>query len=117
MNDQRKETLSNFHSYKIVVLGSGAVGKSCLTCKFIMNSFNEEYIPTLQDTFRKNFQVDGKIASIGKLSPFRMRPTRAHSFPALVLRRHRSAPHLPFSDARNGCRPRHSLARPLFSPF
>jgi GTPase SAR1 family protein len=33
--------------YKIVVLGSGGVGKSALTIQFIQGSFVEKYDPTI----------------------------------------------------------------------
>ncbi|KAI9292022.1 hypothetical protein K502DRAFT_308422 [Neoconidiobolus thromboides FSU 785] len=43
----------------IVVLGSGGVGKSATTISFINNQFMEEYDPTIEDSYSKNFTVDG----------------------------------------------------------
>jgi len=40
------------------VVGSGAVGKSCLTIQFIQNCFVEEYDPTIEDSYRKQLTVD-----------------------------------------------------------
>ena len=65
--DNRESITNNENHYKIVVLGTGAVGKSCLTIRFIMNLFTEDYIPTLQDTFRTNFILDGKLVSLGNI--------------------------------------------------
>ncbi|THW96846.1 ras-related protein RSR1 [Aureobasidium pullulans] len=41
--------------YHIVVLGSGGVGKSCLTGVWI-----ERYDPTIEDSYRKQIDVDGR---------------------------------------------------------
>eukprot|EP00049_Salpingoeca_infusionum_P018002 m.355338 g.355338 ORF g.355338 m.355338 type:complete len:187 (-) comp17225_c0_seq1:754-1314(-) len=45
---------------QLVVLGSGAVGKSCLTLRFTTNRFEEEYDPTIENAFSTNATVDGK---------------------------------------------------------
>eukprot|EP00695_Tsukubamonas_globosa_P002632 TRINITY_DN380_c0_g1_i1.p2 TRINITY_DN380_c0_g1~~TRINITY_DN380_c0_g1_i1.p2 ORF type:complete len:211 (-),score=89.44 TRINITY_DN380_c0_g1_i1:46-678(-) len=45
--------------YKIVVLGSGGVGKSALTIQFVHGSFVEKYDPTIEDSYRKQVEVDG----------------------------------------------------------
>ena len=45
--------------YKIVVLGSGGVGKSALTVQFVQGVFVEKYDPTIEDSYRKNIEVDG----------------------------------------------------------
>ncbi|KAF4547388.1 Ras-like protein 10 [Elsinoe fawcettii] len=46
--------------YHIVVLGSGGVGKSCLTAQFVSGIFVERYDPTIEDTYRKQIEVDGR---------------------------------------------------------
>ncbi|PAV60758.1 hypothetical protein WR25_25425 [Diploscapter pachys] len=46
--------------YKIVVLGSGGVGKSALTVQFVQGIFVEKYDPTIEDSYRKQFEVDGQ---------------------------------------------------------
>ena len=52
-------------TYKIVVLGDGSVGKSCLTWRFIHDQFLEKYDPTIDDAYRKpNFQVDGELCPL-----------------------------------------------------
>jgi len=45
--------------YKLVVLGSGGVGKSALTVQFVQGIFVEKYDPTIEDSYRKQVEVDG----------------------------------------------------------
>jgi GTPase KRas protein len=47
---------------KVVMLGSGGVGKSCFTIQFVQNRWVEEYDPTIEDNFRKQTDVDGETA-------------------------------------------------------
>ena len=44
--------------YKMVVLGSGAVGKSALTIRLVTQNFLEEYDPTIEDNYNKTINVD-----------------------------------------------------------
>eukprot|EP00012_Vannella_robusta_P009849 CAMPEP_0206193980 /NCGR_PEP_ID=MMETSP0166-20121206/6912_1 /ASSEMBLY_ACC=CAM_ASM_000260 /TAXON_ID=95228 /ORGANISM="Vannella robusta, Strain DIVA3 518/3/11/1/6" /LENGTH=187 /DNA_ID=CAMNT_0053610841 /DNA_START=47 /DNA_END=610 /DNA_ORIENTATION=+ len=44
--------------YKIVVLGSGGVGKSAITVQFVQGIFVEKYDPTIEDSYRKPVEVD-----------------------------------------------------------
>jgi len=44
--------------YKVVVLGSGGVGKSALTVQFVTGQFVEKYDPTIEDFYRKEIEVD-----------------------------------------------------------
>ena len=46
--------------YKLVVLGSGGVGKSALTVQFVQGIFVEKYDPTIEDSYRKQIEVDGQ---------------------------------------------------------
>jgi len=45
--------------YKLVVLGSGGVGKSALTVQFVQGIFVEKYDPTIEDSYRKQVEIDG----------------------------------------------------------
>ena len=46
--------------YKLVVLGSGGVGKSALTVQFVQGIFVERYDPTIEDSYRKSVELDGQ---------------------------------------------------------
>lgn len=50
--------------YKMVVLGSGAVGKSALTIRLVTQNFLEEYDPTIEDNYNKQVVVDGEAAHL-----------------------------------------------------
>lgn len=41
-----------------MVLGSGGVGKSCLTIRYVSNKFIPDYDPTVEDTFKKHVQIE-----------------------------------------------------------
>ncbi|KAM0686985.1 hypothetical protein COBT_001782 [Conglomerata obtusa] len=49
---------------KIVVIGDGACGKTCLLEVFKKNKFPEDYIPTIIDNFVETVEVDGEQISI-----------------------------------------------------
>merc|ERR1711922_93106 len=40
--------------------GSGGVGKSALTVQFVQGIFVEKYDPTIEDSYRKQVEVDGQ---------------------------------------------------------
>jgi Ras-related protein Rap-1B len=44
----------------VVVLGSGGVGKSALTVQFVQGIFVEKYDPTIEDSYRKQVEVDNQ---------------------------------------------------------
>jgi len=46
--------------YRVVLVGEGGVGKSCLTIQFINERFVEEYDPTMDETYRKQVTVDSE---------------------------------------------------------
>ncbi|KAL2043769.1 hypothetical protein N7G274_003288 [Stereocaulon virgatum] len=52
--------MSQRREYHIVVLGAGGVGKSCLTAQFVQNVWIESYDPTIEDSYRKQIEVDGR---------------------------------------------------------
>ncbi|KAF8274764.1 ras-like protein [Lactarius quietus] len=50
--------------YRLVVIGSGGVGKSSLTIQFMHNHFVAEYDPTIEDSYRKQCVIDGEDAVV-----------------------------------------------------
>jgi len=45
---------------KIIVFGAGGVGKSALTVQFSQGIFVERYDPTVEDSYRKQVEIDGR---------------------------------------------------------
>eukprot|EP01129_Flabellula_baltica_P012508 TRINITY_DN5652_c0_g1_i3.p2 TRINITY_DN5652_c0_g1~~TRINITY_DN5652_c0_g1_i3.p2 ORF type:complete len:150 (+),score=33.21 TRINITY_DN5652_c0_g1_i3:38-487(+) len=48
------------NTYKLLMRGSGGVGKSTIAIRFIQYIFVEEYDPTIEVTFRKQWEVGGE---------------------------------------------------------
>lgn len=46
--------------YKIVMLGSGAVGKSAITVQMVSGHFLSSYDPTIEDSYRTTINVNNK---------------------------------------------------------
>jgi|EP00769_Ergobibamus_cyprinoides_P001098 small GTP-binding protein len=49
---------------KVVVVGSGGVGKSCLTVRFVKDKFLTRYDPTIEDFYRKQVEVGGEAVML-----------------------------------------------------
>lgn len=44
--------------HKVIMVGSGGVGKSALTLQFMYDEFVEDYEPTKADSYRKKVSCD-----------------------------------------------------------
>ncbi|GET02964.1 ras-related protein Ral-A [Rhizophagus clarus] len=50
--------------HKVIMVGSGGVGKSALTLQYMYGDFVEEYDPTKADSYRKKVTLDGQECQI-----------------------------------------------------
>ncbi|KAK6202498.1 uncharacterized protein RJT21DRAFT_20108 [Scheffersomyces amazonensis] len=50
--------------YKVVVLGTGGVGKSSITVQFVQGVYVESYDPTIEDSYRKQIEIDGRACDL-----------------------------------------------------
>lgn len=60
--------------HKVIMVGSGGVGKSALTLQFMYDEFVEDYEPTKADSYRKKVIVPivySKVSSIRKSDSIR----------------------------------------------
>ena len=61
---RKKAAKSDLPLYKVIMVGSGGVGKSALTLQFMYGDFVEEYDPTRADSYRKRMELDGRDCQI-----------------------------------------------------
>lgn len=52
---------------KLVIVGDGACGKTCLLIVFSKDQFPEVYVPTVFENYIADIEVDGKQVSYPKI--------------------------------------------------
>uniref|UniRef100_A0A1I7TT11 GTP-binding protein Di-Ras2 n=1 Tax=Caenorhabditis tropicalis TaxID=1561998 RepID=A0A1I7TT11_9PELO len=65
--------------YRVAVFGAGGVGKSSITQRFVKGTFNENYIPTIEDTYRQVISCNQKNVCTLQITD----TTGSHQFPAM----------------------------------
>lgn len=63
---------------RIVFLGSGKVGKTSLIRRFLDNTYNDKYRPTVEDLFTREYEVNGRLLSIEIMDT-----SGSYNFPAM----------------------------------
>lgn len=56
--------MSNKKTFTITMLGSGGVGKSCLTLRFVCSGYSEVYDATIEDFYMKTVTVDDETVHL-----------------------------------------------------
>lgn len=65
--------------YRVAVFGAGGVGKSSIVLRFIKGTFNENYVPTIEDTYRQVISCNQKNVCTLQITD----TTGSHQFPAM----------------------------------
>ncbi|XP_059165063.1 ras-related protein M-Ras-like [Physella acuta] len=60
MSSSKPVNAENAHTYKLVVVGDGGVGKSALTIQFFQKLFVQDYDPTIEDSYIQYTEIDGQ---------------------------------------------------------
>ncbi|KAI5107073.1 ras-related protein Ral-B [Silurus meridionalis] len=64
MAANKGKSQSSLILHKVIMVGSGGVGKSALTLQFMYDEFVEDYEPTKADSYRKKVVLDGEEVQI-----------------------------------------------------
>ncbi|KAF7207095.1 ras-related protein ralB-B [Nothobranchius furzeri] len=64
MSSGKTKSQTSLVLHKVIMVGSGGVGKSALTLQFMYDEFVEDYEPTKADSYRKKVVLDGEDVQI-----------------------------------------------------
>ncbi|XP_057681375.1 ras-related protein ralB-B-like [Corythoichthys intestinalis] len=64
MTSSKNKSQTSLVLHKVIMVGSGGVGKSALTLQFMYDEFVEDYEPTKADSYRKKVVLDGEDVQI-----------------------------------------------------
>ncbi len=67
------------NDYRVAVFGAGGVGKSSIVLRFVKGTFSENYIPTIEDTYRQVIGCNQKNVCTLQITD----TTGSHQFPAM----------------------------------
>jgi len=55
------------NDYNVAVFGAGGVGKSSLVLRFVKGTFRDNYVPTVEDTYRQVISCNKQVSGGGGL--------------------------------------------------
>ena len=77
--EEEKEEEKRFRDVKVVVVGDGGVGKTCLCNVFVKREFPDAYEPTVFENYSEKLQIFGQVGSaavIDSIAVSRQRPEK-----------------------------------------
>ncbi|KAI1307929.1 GTP-binding protein Di-Ras2 [Halotydeus destructor] len=66
------------NDYRVVVFGAAGVGKSSLVLRFVKDTYKDQYVPTIEDTYRQVISCNKNICTLQITDT-----TGSHQFPAM----------------------------------
>ena len=65
MSNQSLDKVPYINTIKCVIVGDGAVGKTCLLMSYAANQFPRDYIPTVFDNYAVNVTIGKEVYKMG----------------------------------------------------